>query len=156
MVAVIQRVRRSYVEVDGKVVGSIGRGINCLLGVEKGDTEEEAKWLAQKVVELRIFEDQQGKMNLSLLDIRGELLVVSQFTLLANCIKGRRPSFTNAAPPDEAERLYRFFVDYIRERYDIKVETGVFKAMMLVYIENDGPVTFVINTRDKFKKGDER
>ena len=151
MIAVIQRCRSSRVEVDGKVVGSISRGLNCLLGVARGDTEKEARWLADKVVNLRIFEDKEGKMNLSLLDVEGELLVVSQFTLLGNCIKGRRPSFTDAAPPDEAERLYKYFVDYIRQKYKIKVETGVFRAMMMVYIENDGPVTFIINSREKFK-----
>ncbi|BAT71973.1 D-tyrosyl-tRNA(Tyr) deacylase [Thermosulfidibacter takaii ABI70S6] len=151
MKAVIQRVNKSWVEVDGKIVGAINKGINCLLGVEQQDDEEQAIWLADKIVNLRIFEDQQGKMNLSLLDINGELLVVSQFTLLADCIKGRRPSFTRAAPPKEAERLYNFFIDYLRQKYNIKVETGMFGAMMKVYIENDGPVTFIIDTREKFK-----
>ena len=152
MIAVIQRVRRSWVDVEGRRVGEIGYGINCLLGVARGDTEKEAEWLADKIVNLRIFEDEAGKMNKSLLEVGGVLLVISQFTLLANCIKGRRPSFTDAAEPAEAERLYNYFVDYVKNKYGIKVETGVFRAMMMVYIENDGPVTFIINTRDKFNK----
>ncbi len=151
MIAVIQRVNSSWVEVDGKRIGEIGRGINCLLGIAKGDTEKEAEWLADKIVNLRIFEDETGRMNKSLLDVGGGLLVVSQFTLLANCIKGRRPSFTDAAQPDEAKRLYKYFVDYVKEKYSIPVETGVFRAMMKVFIENDGPVTFIIDTKDKFR-----
>ncbi len=151
MKAVIQRVTKSWVTVDGRIVGSIGKGINCLLGVEVNDTEAHAQWLADKIANLRIFEDEKGKMNLSLLDVQGEILVISQFTLLADCIKGRRPSFTRAAPPEEAERLYNFFVDYLRQKYNIKTETGVFGAMMQVYIENDGPVTFIIDTKEKFK-----
>ncbi len=151
MIAVIQRVNRSWVEVDGKRVGEIGKGINCLLGVAKGDGEREAEWLADKIVNLRIFEDEAGKMNRSLLEVGGELLVVSQFTLLASCVKGRRPSFTDAAEPAEAERLYRYFVDYVRKNYPVSVETGIFRAMMKVFIENDGPVTFIIDTKDKFK-----
>ncbi len=139
-------------EVEGKRVGEISQGINCLLGVAVDDTEEEAQWLADKIVNLRIFEDEQGKMNLSLLDINGEILVVSQFTLLGNCIKGRRPSFTEAAPPQKAEKLYNFFVDYLRQKYNIKVETGIFRAMMMVHIENDGPVTLILDTKEKFKR----
>ncbi len=151
MRAVLQRVNKSWVTVDGRIVGVIQKGINCLLGVAHGDTEEEARWLADKIVNLRIFEDEKGKMNLSLLDVEGELLVISQFTLLGDCIKGRRPSFTRAAPPEEAERLYNYFVDYIKDKYKIKVETGVFRAHMMVYIENDGPVTLIIDTKEKFK-----
>ncbi|MEO0278512.1 MAG: D-aminoacyl-tRNA deacylase [candidate division WOR-3 bacterium] len=153
MVAVIQRVRSSKVLVDEVVVGEISKGINCLLGVESGDTEEEARWLADKIVNLRIFPDENGKMNLSLLEVGGDILVVSQFTLLADCVKGRRPSFTRSAPLEEAKMLYEYFVNYLRKNYPIKVETGVFQADMLIYIENDGPVTFVIDTREKFKRG---
>ncbi len=153
MVVVIQRVRRSKVEVEGKKVGEIGKGITCFLGIENQDTEEEAIWLADKVVNLRIFEDESKKMNRSLIDVGGEMLVVSQFTLLANCIKGRRPSFIRAAEPSMAEKLYNFFINYIREKYNLNVETGIFGAMMMVYIENDGPVTFIINTKDKFTAG---
>lgn len=138
--------------MEGRIVGEISRGINCLLGVAIGDTEEEARWLADKIVNLRIFPDDNNKMNLSLLDIKGELLVVSQFTLLADCVRGRRPSFTNSAPPEIAKNLYEYFTNYVKNVYNIKVETGIFGADMLVYIENDGPVTFVIDTREKFKK----
>ncbi|MGB9668138.1 MAG: D-aminoacyl-tRNA deacylase [Thermosulfidibacteraceae bacterium] len=152
MIALVQRVRSSKVFVNGKVVGEISRGINCLLGIAVGDTEEEARWLADKVVNLRIFPDDQNKMNLSLLDISGELLVVSQFTLLADCVKGRRPSFTNSAPPEGAKKLYEYFTNYVKNVYKIKVETGIFGADMLVYIENDGPVTFILDSRNKFKR----
>ncbi len=151
MRAVIQRVNKSWVTVDGRVVGVIHKGINCLLGIAPGDTEEEARWLADKIVNLRIFEDDKGKMNLSLLDVEGGILVISQFTLLADCIKGRRPSFTKAAPPEEAKRMYEYFVNYLKENYPIRVETGIFGAMMTVHIENDGPVTFIIDTKEKFR-----
>lgn len=142
---VIQRVTEASVTVDDKVVGSIGRGIAVLLGVAKGDTEKEADYLANKLINLRIFEDDAGKMNLSLQDVGGELLVVSQFTLLGDCRKGRRPGFSNAAPPEEADRLYLYFVEQLREK-GLHVETGQFQAMMLVKIHNDGPVTFVIDS----------
>lgn len=142
---VIQRVTEASVTVNDEVVGSIGRGIAVLLGVAKGDTEKEADYLVNKLVHLRIFEDEAGKMNRSLLDIGGELLVVSQFTLLGDCRKGRRPGFSNAAPPDEADRLYLYVVEQLRAQ-GIRVETGQFQAMMLVNIHNDGPVTFVIDS----------
>lgn len=141
---VIQRVSRASVSVDDVVVGKIGKGIAVLLGVAQGDTEQQAEWLGNKLVDLRIFEDEAGKMNLSVQDIGGELLVMSQFTLLGNCQKGRRPGFSDAAPPEEAERLYQYFVEYLR-RQGHMVETGLFQAKMRVNICNEGPVTFVID-----------
>jgi len=142
---VIQRVTEASVSVDGKIIGHIGKGIAVLLGVAKGDSEKEADYLVNKLIDLRIFEDEDGKMNLSLHDVGGELLVVSQFTLLGDCRKGRRPGFSYAAPPDEADRLYLYFVDGLRAR-GAHVETGQFQAEMLVNIQNDGPVTFVIDS----------
>lgn len=149
MIAVIQRVNRSKVTVDGKVVGEIGRGITALVGVAQGDTKREMQWVADKIVNLRIFYDNEGKMNLSLLDVGGDLLLISQFTLLGDCRKGRRPSFGNAAPPRDAQKLYQEMVEYIKENYSVKVETGVFQAHMVVEIENDGPVTFIIDSQEK-------
>lgn len=146
MKGVIQRVREAKVEVDGEVVGAIGTGILVLLGVEKGDTEKDADWLARKIIEFRIFEDNDGKMNLPLADIDGGLLVVSQFTLLGDCSKGRRPSFVAAALPEEGRRLYEYFVRKARETVST-VETGIFQAMMQVHLVNDGPVTFILNSR---------
>ncbi len=143
---VIQRVTEASVTVDGNVIGSIGKGIAVLLGVAKGDTEQDADFLANKLVNLRIFEDDAGKMNLSVQEIGGEILVVSQFTLLGDCRKGRRPGFSDAAPPDEADRLYQYFVEQVR-RLGVHVATGQFQAMMLVKIYNDGPVTFVIESQ---------
>lgn len=148
MRAVIQRVREASVTVGGKDVASIGKGIVILLGVAKGDAVADANFLADKITGLRIFEDQQGKMNLSLLDIHGEALIVSQFTLVADTGRGRRPSFDPAAPPDEAERLYDTFITKVKEK-GLKVATGVFQAEMLVHIHNDGPVTFVIDSRSQ-------
>ncbi|BCS52161.1 D-aminoacyl-tRNA deacylase [Geobacter sp. SVR] len=143
MKAVIQRVTSASVAVNGEIVGRIGRGILVLLGIEKGDREEQADWLAEKIVTLRIFEDEAGKMNLSLLDICGELLAVSQFTLAGNCAKGRRPSFDTAAPPEEGKRLYDYFVEAAR-RLGLPVATGIFQADMQVSLVNDGPVTFIL------------
>jgi len=125
------------------VVGQIGQGILVLLGVEKGDVEEKADWLAEKIAGLRIFSDAEGRMNLSLRDVQGALLVVSQFTLAGNCSKGRRPSFDTAAPPAEGRRLYEYFVDTAR-LLGLAVETGVFQADMQVSLVNDGPVTFML------------
>ncbi|ACM19755.1 D-aminoacyl-tRNA deacylase [Geotalea daltonii FRC-32] len=145
MKAVIQRVSEATVRVDGKKVGSIERGVLVLLGVEKGDETRNADWLAEKIVNLRIFEDDGGKMNLSLMDIKGELLSVSQFTLAGNCSKGRRPSFDTAAPPEDANHLYQYFNGKIWEM-GIPVQSGIFQADMKVSLINDGPVTFILET----------
>ena len=148
MKAVIQRVTEARVEVGGETAGAIGRGVLVLLGVEKGDTTQDADWLAEKIVSLRIFEDEAGKMNLSLPDMGGALLAVSQFTLAGNCAKGRRPSFDSAAPPGEANLLYEQFVAAVR-RLHIPVATGIFQAMMQVSLVNDGPVTFILDSPKK-------
>lgn len=144
MRAVVQRVSSARVEVAGKIAGSVGKGLLVLLGVAQGDTDRQAEWLAEKIAGLRIFEDEAGKMNLSLLDVGGAALVVSQFTLLADCRRGRRPSFTDAAPPEEADRLYQVFVAKLRSA-GLPVETGVFQAHMDVHLVNDGPVTLVLD-----------
>jgi D-tyrosyl-tRNA(Tyr) deacylase len=146
MKAVIQRVVEAQVDVEEKSVGAIGRGILVLLGVENWDMPEIAEWLSEKIVALRIFEDDGGKMILSVRDAGGAILVVSQFTLVGNCAKGRRPSFDTAALPDEANRLYEHFVAKVRE-LGIPVETGLFQANMQVRLINDGPVTFILETR---------
>jgi D-tyrosyl-tRNA(Tyr) deacylase len=142
---VIQRVNKGSVTVDGEVVGSIGNGYVILVGVTHTDTEAEAKWLARKTAGLRIFTDDHGKFNLSLQDVDGEALVVSQFTLYGDARKGRRPGFTDAAPPEIAEPLVEKFAGFLREAGVKKVETGVFGAMMQVEIHNDGPVTIIID-----------
>ena len=149
MKAVLQRVTKASVSVAGEVVGRIGPGLVVLVGVANGDTEKDARYLAQKTVELRIFADDAGKFNLSALDIKGELLVVSQFTLLADTRKGRRPSFVGAAPPAQAEGLFEQFVAAARAS-GLKVETGRFQQYMLVEIHNDGPVTILLDSREKF------
>jgi len=140
---VLQRVKTARVAINGQSVGSIGNGILILLGVHKDDTLEKADFLAVKCVDLRIFSDDRGKMNLSLIDIGGEALVVSQFTLFGDCSKGRRPSFIEAAPPEKGKMLYEYFVLKLKERVK-KVETGVFGAMMDVELVNDGPVTLIL------------
>ena len=140
---VIQRVTHASVSVDGQVVGQCGPGFCILIGVKVGDTQAEAKWLANKAANLRVFEDAEGKMNLSLLDVKGEALVVSQFTLYANAQQGRRPDFINAARPEEAEPLVQYFVDQLRAE-GVPTQTGVFRAMMQVEIHNDGPVTIIV------------
>ncbi len=145
MRAVVQRVASARVEVEGEVKASIERGLLVLLGVAHGDTPKEAIWLADKIAGLRVFEDDAGKMNLSLEDVGGSMLVVSQFTLLGDCRKGRRPSFTGAAPPEEADRLYQVCVQRLREQ-GLPVETGVFQARMHVHLVNDGPVTLMLDT----------
>lgn len=143
MKAVIQRVTSASVTVDNAVVGSIEKGIMILLGVEKGDAESQADWLADKICGLRMFSDEAGKMNLSVQEVGGGLLVVSQFTLAGNCAKGKRPSFDTAAQADEGKRLYEYFVAAAR-RTGIPVETGIFQADMQVALVNDGPVTFIL------------
>src|SRR5688500_5273811 len=148
MKAVLQRVSRASVTVGGEVVGKIGRGLLVLLGVEQGDTEEDARYLADKSVALRIFDDAEGKMNLALADVSGAMLVVSQFTLLGDCRKGRRPSFIQAAAPDVAERLYETFVAGVGVQ-GIDVATGRFRAQMDVELVNDGPVTLLLDSRKR-------
>jgi D-aminoacyl-tRNA deacylase len=149
MRAVVQRTNCSSVTVDGELVGSAGFGLTVLLGVGTGDREEDARYLADKIVNLRIFEDGQGKMNLSLLDQGGELLVISQFTLYGDCRKGRRPGFVDAAAPEAAEALYETFVRYCREQ-GIKTATGRFQTDMTVKIENQGPVTMLLDSSRLF------
>ncbi|HEY5975182.1 MAG TPA: D-aminoacyl-tRNA deacylase [Geobacteraceae bacterium] len=145
MKAVIQRVSEASVRVAGETVGAIGQGILVLLGVEKGDRVADAAWLATKIAELRIFEDEAGKMNRSVREVEGAILAVSQFTLAGNCAKGRRPSFDTAAPPDEGQRLYEQFVAAMRET-GLPVATGIFQADMKVALINDGPVTFILQS----------
>lgn len=146
MRAVIQRVTKSSVTVDGEIKGSIGKGYNVLLGVMDGDKETQADLLAAKIAKLRVFEDEAGKMNKSVTDISGEILVISQFTLCADIKKGNRPSFTDSAAPDEANRLYEYFCSKLLENGISNVEKGVFAADMKVEIHNDGPVTIVMDT----------
>ena len=146
MKAVLQRVSRASVTVDGALVGKISRGLLVLLGVEQGDTESDAQQLADKTVQLRIFDDADGKMNLALPDVGGAVLVVSQFTLLGDCRKGRRPSFIQAAPPEVAERLYEHFIAAVGVQR-IAVQSGRFRAMMDVELVNDGPVTLILDSR---------
>ncbi|MBQ6931680.1 MAG: D-tyrosyl-tRNA(Tyr) deacylase [Clostridia bacterium] len=146
MKAVIQRVKKADVVVDGKTVGAIGSGYLILLGVVEGDTEKEAEVLAAKTAKLRVFEDENEKMNLSLIDIDGEALVVSQFTLCADCKKGNRPSFTPSAAPDVADALYQKYSALLLENGIRKVENGVFGADMQVSLVNDGPVTIILDT----------
>lgn len=142
---VLQRVSSANVVVEGDCVGEIGKGLVALVGVETGDGEEECRFLAQKTVELRIFPDDEGKMNRSLLDISGELLAISQFTLLADWKKGRRPGFKRAAAPEMANKLYEHYVEIVRDK-GVSVATGVFAADMKVSLTNDGPVTLVLDT----------
>lgn len=149
MRAVVQRVEKSEVIVDNEVKGSIEKGLTVLLGVEEGDTQEDARYMADKIVNLRIFEDENDKLNLSVLDIKGEILAISQFTLLGDCRKGRRPNFMSAARPETAVDLYNKFIEYCRD-CGVNVETGVFQAHMLVKINNDGPVTILVDSKKNF------
>ena len=146
MRVVLQRVKQARVEVDGSVVGAIQTGLVILLGIAATDREEDADYLVEKVINLRIFPDDAQRMNRSLLEAGGELLVVSQFTLYGDCRKGRRPSFDQAAPPEQARNLYRYFVKSLKMR-NIMVHTGVFQAEMQVHLINDGPVTFVLESK---------
>ena len=150
MRAVVQRVKRAEVRVNNEITGKIDKGMLVLLGVGQDDTNKDLEYMAEKIVNLRIFEDQEGKMNLSVLDVNGGILVVSQFTLYGDCRKGKRPSYSTAARPEMAEKLYNEFVDYIKSKYDIKVETGVFQAMMDVDFINEGPVTLLIDSQKTF------
>lgn len=149
MRAVVQRVRNAKVEVDKKIVGKIEQGMLVFVGVGKDDTREDGEYLAKRIVELRMFADAQGKMNLSLADTHGGILIVSQFTLYGDCVKGRRPSFDRAADPAKGEELYDYFVTQLRQ-YDCPVETGQFRAMMDVSLTNDGPVTFVLESKTDY------
>jgi len=144
----VQRVKEAYVKVDEKIVGKIKAGILLLVGIGKDDTVEDLKWMEEKIPNLRIFEDEDQKMNKSLLDINGELLIVSQFTLFGDASRGRRPSFSDAAPADMAKQMYEKFCKDISELYpSIKVEHGIFQAYMQVYILNDGPVTIIVDSK---------
>jgi D-aminoacyl-tRNA deacylase len=150
MRAVVQRVSRAEVRIEGRIVGKIGRGFVVLLGVAAGDSDADAAFLVDKIVGMRVFADDAGKMNLSISQAEGAMLVVSQFTLLADTNSGRRPSFIRAAAPDEARRLYDHFLSLARTR-DVKVETGEFGATMEVDLVNDGPVTIILDTRENVK-----
>lgn len=144
MRAVIQRVSEASVTVDGVVTGAIGQGLLVLLGIHTNDTDEQSKWIANKITRLRVFQDEQQKMNRSVQDVKGGILVVSQFTLYGDVKKGTRPSFIESAPPEKAEKMYDDFVHYLKSSTDLKVETGVFGAMMDVKLTNDGPVTIIL------------
>ena len=143
MKALIQRVKQASVKINGEIYSSISFGFLIFLGIEKNDTIDNAQKLADKISKLRIFEDENEKMNKSIIDVKGEILIVSQFTLAGNCKKGTRPSFDNAAPPSEAKKLYEEFINIVKN-YNIPVQTGVFQAMMDVSLVNDGPVTFML------------
>ena len=143
MKALIQRVKKASVTINEKIFSSINQGVLIFLGVEKNDTNLEADWLVEKILKLRIFEDENEKMNLSLLDIKGEILIVSQFTLAGDCKKGTRPSFDNAKAPKEANELYEYFISKAKNS-GLNIQTGVFGAMMDVELINDGPVTFML------------
>ena len=143
MKLLIQRVQNAEVSVEGEIVGKIGKGFLVLCGITHSDTEQEADYLAKKLCNLRVFEDENKKMNLSVKDVNGELLIVSQFTLYADCSSGNRPSFTNAAKPNEANKLYEYFIEKCKS-YVLKVETGIFGADMQISLINDGPVTIML------------
>lgn len=144
--AVVQRVSSSKVEVDGEVMGAIDKGLNVLIGISKEDTEDDLKYMKEKIINLRIFEDESSKMNLSLMDIKGDILVISQFTLYGDCRKGRRPNFMAAEGGEKAEKLYNDFVEMLKET-PLKIATGKFGADMKVDIQNDGPVTLIIESK---------
>ncbi|MGG7143363.1 D-aminoacyl-tRNA deacylase [Clostridium nigeriense] len=149
MRVVVQRVNSSRVIVEDKIIGSIGKGLNLLIGISKEDTEEDLLYLKDKIVNLRIFEDENDKMNRSLLDVKGEILAISQFTLYGDCRKGRRPNFMEAEGGERAKALYEKFVELLRET-SLKVETGEFGAHMIVDIKNDGPVTLMLDSKKQF------
>jgi D-tyrosyl-tRNA(Tyr) deacylase len=147
MRALVQRVKTGSVTIDGKIAGAIGRGLVILLGIRIGDTAEDVNFVADKCANLRIFEDDDGKFNLSALNIGAEILVISQFTLYGDCRKGRRPSFIDAAPPETSEPLYESFIERIRQQ-ELRTQTGKFGANMLVEIHNDGPVTILVESKN--------
>ena len=149
MRVVVQRVTSSKVLVEGEIIGSINKGLNLLIGISKEDNEEDLVYLRDKIVNLRIFEDENDKMNLSLLDVKGDILAISQFTLYGDCRKGRRPNFMEAEGGERANSLYNKFVELLRET-NLKVETGKFGAHMMVDIQNDGPVTLILDSRKNF------
>lgn len=149
MRAVVQRVNQAFVEVDGEVVGRINKGLVLFLGVGQDDTEKDSDYLAGKITGLRIFEDAEGLMNLSVRDVGGEILSISQFTLYGDCRKGRRPGFSDAAPPDKAEALYDSLCEKLRE-LGVIVEKGVFQAQMRINVDNDGPVTILLDSKKLF------
>lgn len=149
MRAVIQRVSQASVSVAGEIQGKIGRGLVVLLGIRRGDNETDLRWLADKIVNLRIFGDQDGKMNLSVADIDGEVLIISQFTLYGDCKKGRRPGFSGAAPPEIAEPIYNKFIEAVKT-HRLRVANGIFQAEMAVELTNDGPVTLLVDSEKTF------
>ena len=146
MKLILQRTSRASVSVDGKIVGQINQGLMVLIGITHSDTKENADALIKKLINLRVFNDEQGKMNLSIQDVRGEFLVISQFTLYGNSKKGNRPSYVDAAPPDVAIPLYEYFIDSLMVESQLKVETGIFGAMMDVELVNSGPVTIILES----------
>ncbi len=146
MKVVMQRCKEASVDVEGKTVGSIAKGFVLLVGITHSDTETDAEYLAEKIVNLRVFEDEQGKMNHSLREISGDILSISQFTLYGDCRKGRRPNFMEAAKPDQAKKLYQYFNDCLRQK-GVLVETGIFGEMMDVSLRNDGPVTLILDSK---------
>lgn len=152
MRALIQRVTKSRVEVNGKVITEINSGFNVLLGVTHEDTEEDARYLSEKLVKLRVFNDLNNKMNLSIQDVSGEILVISQFTLYANCKKGNRPSFTESAGAKIANDLYEYFISYLKDNYNLNIQAGIFGADMKVTILNDGPVTIILDSALRKRK----
>jgi D-tyrosyl-tRNA(Tyr) deacylase len=149
MRAVLQRVSEANVKVDNNIIGRIEKGFVVLLGIAKEDNEEDIKYICEKIINLRVFEDEQEKMNLSVLDIKGELLIISQFTLYGDCRKGRRPGFDKAARPEKAKELYENFVSICKEN-GVVTKTGIFQADMLVDISNDGPVTLLLDSKKEF------
>lgn len=149
MRVVVQLVKESHVKVNGVIKGEIENGFLVLVGITHNDSETDANWVLDKLVKLRVFKDENGRMNKSLLDTNGAVLLVSQFTLFASTKKGNRPSFLNAAPPKVAEKLYDYSIDYLKSKFKIKVETGVFGAMMNVSLINDGPVTITIDSKNR-------
>ncbi|MCL1941312.1 MAG: D-aminoacyl-tRNA deacylase [Synergistaceae bacterium] len=145
MRAIVQKVRDARATFQGEVLGEIKSGLCVLMGIKTGDTEKESEWMAEKLVNLRVFEDEAEKLNLSLLDVKGEMLLISQFTVYGDCRKGRRPSFTEAAPPENAKKLYEMTIEKIKN-YGVPVKTGMFQTHMVIELANDGPVTLIIET----------